>query len=52
MPWIYQAADRRDADLMFDSQATDWTPEAGKCTWWGDQVVDVGGAELGKGLRR
>lgn len=45
-------ADRRDADLMLDSVATNWTPETLKCTWWGDQLIDVGGAELGKGLRR
>ena len=44
--------DRRDGDLMFDSQSFDWTPETGKCTWWGNQMIDVGGAQLGKGLCR
>jgi hypothetical protein len=57
LPWLrmidgYEAADRRDADLMFDSMSFNWTPETGKCTWWGGQIIDVGGAALGKGLRR
>lgn len=49
---ITQRQEVTDADLMYDSVAACWTPEAGKLVWWGDQMIDVGGAVLGKGMRR